>query len=674
MKKILIMLLAVCCFFSGTTLFSRSAEAAASILPTASDNLSVGLRSKSELVATSGGYMRVFYDGSKVGIEYYDDSFNIKSKRSVAMELPIWGGFYAGSDAYYLVEGQNNTDENDAAEVIRVIKYDANWNKKGTAKITGNPSLFGGEVRYPFDCGCVEMTEYNGTLYIVTGHEGYVDPQYNQGHQGMLMIAVNTASMTGEIVDCDLWHSFAQYIDKKGSDLYVLEQSEGSRYTKLSKYNAANMQSTSITVLNYGGSRDSAWAVPCYASVDGMAVSANNVLCLGTSIDQSKYDTANSNTAHNIYLTVTPTANFSESDTTVKWLTNYSGSGKSFLGAKITKINDNRFMISWEESDTSQTASTNDTLSGSILHYVFADGSGNKIGKEYTAAAPISDCQPIVKGSKIVYCASNANMVNFYTIDSTTGQFSKKAYRVAGENASWALNGSVLTISGTGAMYVDPEVHYRSPISSISGWSVYSSSDNAWASVRGSVKKIVIEKGITGIPERAFAYFNALEEVQIADGVKSIEKEAFYSCDALRKITIPASVTSIGEDILWTGAYWVSDKSHVVRATIYSPYGSAAIKYAKANGISYEATPIAVTGLKAAPSTNSVKLTWNKNASADSYQVDVYKGGKWVYLTKTTGTSYNAMGLSAKTSYKFRVFAFKGSQYSSSASTSVTTA
>ena len=71
------------------------------------------------------------------------------------------------------------------------------------------------------------------------------------------------------------------------------------------------------------------------------------------------------------------------------------------------------------------------------------------------------------------------------------------------------------------------------------------------------------------------------------------------------------------------------------------------------NFFSMKAPPSAVTGLKAAPSTNSVKLTWNKNASADSYQIDIYKNGKWVYLTKTTGTSYNATGLSAKTSYKF---------------------
>ena len=375
-KRKLGVFLIIVCFILGMMFPARPVEAAANLMPKASDNLGIGLKRKSGLVATDSGYMRVFYDGEKIRIEYYDNDFNIQSKKSLDMELGIWGGFYAGADAYYLVEGQNNTEESDTAEVIRVIKYDTGWKKKGTAKITGNPNLFGGEVRYPFDAGCVEMTEYDGTLYIVTGHEGYVDAAYNQGHQGFLMIAVDQAAMTGSIVASDLWHSFAQYISNRDSDLYVLEQSEGSRYTKLSKYQAEDLRGTSLSVLEYGGSRDSAWAIACYASVDGMALSSDHVLCLGTSIDQSKYDEVSSDMEHNLYLTVTPMSDFSESATTVKWLTNFSGGGKCFLGTKITRVNDNRFMISWEEYGTSQEADTEDVLSASILHYVFVDGQG----------------------------------------------------------------------------------------------------------------------------------------------------------------------------------------------------------------------------------------------------------------------------------------------------------
>jgi len=318
-----------------------------------------------------------------------------------------------------------------------------------------------------------------------------------------------------------------------------------------------------------------------------MALSSNNVLCLGTSIDQSKYDNVSSKTAHNIYLTVTPMNDFSEGSTTTKWLTNYNGDGKSFLGTKITKVNDNRFLISWEEYNASQTANTDDTLSGSILHYVFIDGSGNKISKEFTAAASISDCHPVLKDSKIVFYASNDNMVNFYSIDANNGNFSKKIYRVAGENVTWKLDNGILTLSGTNAISVDTKGKHRYPVSSTAGSYSYSSGDNSWKPIREKVKKIVISNGITSIPDNAFNYFANLTEVVIGEGAKSIGKEAFYSCNALSKITIPSSVTSIGEDFLWTGYYWTSDDSHVVRATINAPANSYAIKYAKQYGIRY---------------------------------------------------------------------------------------
>ena len=203
------------------------------LIPTAYDNLNISLRKKSQMVNLANGYMRVFYNEENIGIEYYDKNFNIQSRKNINMELPMWGGFYAGNNGYYLVEGVSNTDESDTAEVIRVIKYDKDWNRIGAASITGNSNLFGGEVRYPFDYGCVEMTECNGKLFVVTGHQGYVDPMYKQGHQGFLMISVDENTMTGQIVKSDLWHSFAQYIVEKNSNLYVLEQSEGSRYTKL---------------------------------------------------------------------------------------------------------------------------------------------------------------------------------------------------------------------------------------------------------------------------------------------------------------------------------------------------------------------------------------------------------------------------------------------------------
>lgn len=600
-KKLTTLLFLFCSLFLCLTVFFQPAKAADSLAPAAQDNLNVSLRRTSDLVPVSDGYMRVFYKKTAVGIEYYDNSLQIKSRKEIALELPLWGGFYAGADGYYLVEGQSNTTEDDTAEVIRVIRYDKNWKRNGAASITSNPDLFGGEVRYPFDYGCVEMSENNGKLYIVTGHQGYVDESVGQGHQGFLMIQVDQSSMTGKIVSCDLWHSFAQYIKSKDNYMYVLEQSEGSRCTKLSRYDRDTLEKTTIELFPYGGSRTSVWALNCYASVDGMAVSSNHVLCIGTSIDQSKYDQVTEDTPHNIYLTATPTSDFSQKATVTRQLTNFTNNGKSFMGVKITKISDNRFMISWEEyvDQENEKYADDDNLSSSTLHYLFVDGKGNTISKEFTTVAPISDCQPVVKDSKVVYYASNANTVNFYSIDSNSGTASKKSYQIAGDNASWSFKNGVLTISGQGAISISKDENYRQPVSSTQ-YGYFFTNGTSWKSIQNKVKKIVIKTGITSISDNAFDFLPALEEVEIEKGVQRIGKEAFAYCDNLRTVTLPASVISIGDDFVWTGSYWWGDNEHVNYAAIHAPYNSYAITYAKKNDLRYacDITEAKVTGLQ----------------------------------------------------------------------------
>lgn len=580
MKKKIRVLTVVFSFMFLLLLSVSTVYANEKLLPKPSNNLGTGLRRFSDIVPLSDGYMRVINSGNKVYVEYYNDQFQIKSRKSFDMELEYWGGFYAGKDSYYLVEGQKNTQEDDNAEVIRVIRYDTSWNRLGAAKITGQPENYGGDVRYPFDYGCVEMTESNGKLYIVTGHQGYVDDSVGQGHQGFLMIEVDIASMTGQIIDGDFWHSFAQYIESRDDNLFVLEQSDGDRCTKLTKYDMAAGRAYSLDVFSYGGTHTSAWAIASYATVDGMALSADNVLCVGTSIDQSEYDNVTINTPYNIYLTVTSMDDFSSENTTVKYLTHYK-KAKRFRGVKITKINDNRFMVSWEENVENDKPDVNDNLSYRILHYIFINGNGDPVSKEFTANGPISHCQPVVKNSHVVYFASDDMMVNFYSIDSESGKIEKTVHRVAGENATWDYNDGVLTISGTGSMYPDPE-------------------SERWENISDLITKVVIKGGITTIPERAFAYLSKLKEVDIQSGVRKIEKEAFFMCRSLEKITIPSSVSFIGEDILWSGWSW-GDGTHCTIGKIYTTYDSKAAAYAKKNGIWYlsDLSSAKISGLKA---------------------------------------------------------------------------
>ncbi|MBR0342922.1 MAG: leucine-rich repeat protein [Oscillospiraceae bacterium] len=564
--------------------------------PYASDNTRVYLQKTSALVPVSDGYMRVVYDYANkeydIVVEYYDSNFKFQKRGYIKKELPVWGGFYKGKDAYYLVEGKSNKDCVDNTEVVRIIKYDTSWNRIGAGSVYAQEG-WDYEIRFPFDNSCVSMTEAGGKLYVATGREGYVDKSVGQGHQGMMLIRMDESTFRTDIVKGDFWHSFAQYIAEDRGKLYLFENSEGSRSSTLKKFDSDASCESSIHVLDYGGERTSVWAIECYASADGIATSENNILCIGTSIDQSKYDSVTSDTPHNVYLSVTPVSSFSQESTSIKWLTKYSGKGKCFLGLNLTKINNNRFMVSWEEfaqDEEYPLAENTDTLSGGTIHYLFVDGSGNVLSKEYTAAATLSDCAPVLNGDSIVYCASNSNMVDFYRINATTGAFSKTVYRVAGDDIKWDLKGSVLTFTGEGRIRVSSELVHRSPLSSTQGGYSYSALDGVWKYLRPVVKTIKIGEGIESIPKDGFAFFESLTSVELPDSLKEIGDEAFYSCDALGELYIPSSVNKIGEDILWTGSYWVSDKSKVVHAVIKGECTAYCIKYAEKNDIRYEAT------------------------------------------------------------------------------------
>ena len=59
---------------------------------------------------------------------------------------------------------------------------------------------------------------------------------------------------------------------------------------------------------------------------------------------------------------------------------------------------------------------------------------------------------------------------------------------------------------------------------------------------------------------------------------------------------------------------------------------------------------------------SAITLAWNKNASANGYVVEQYKGGKWIQIAKTSSNavvSYTVSGLAADATYTFRVRAYK---------------
>lgn len=65
---------------------------------------------------------------------------------------------------------------------------------------------------------------------------------------------------------------------------------------------------------------------------------------------------------------------------------------------------------------------------------------------------------------------------------------------------------------------------------------------------RGRIKKIVVKKGITLLPKRAFLRFPKVKEVVIAESVKKIGEGALPGTKTLKKVTMPGTFRLVTED------------------------------------------------------------------------------------------------------------------------------
>ena len=99
------------------------------------------------------------------------------------------------------------------------------------------------------------------------------------------------------------------------------------------------------------------------------------------------------------------------------------------------------------------------------------------------------------------------------------------------------------------------------------------------------------------------------------------------------------------------------------RIRAYKTYGNTKQYGSWSSEVKVNTYPYGVGGFKAkSTAKNSITLGWNKGTTASGYQLQQYKGGKWVTVytgTKATSTSYTVKSLKANTSYKFRIRAYK---------------
>lgn len=94
-----------------------------------------------------------------------------------------------------------------------------------------------------------------------------------------------------------------------------------------------------------------------------------------------------------------------------------------------------------------------------------------------------------------------------------------------GDNVTWGFKDGVLTVSGNGPMQ-----------------STHSGNNYPWADYHNEITKIVVEPGITRVPDYAFEYCEKAETIILPETLTKLSVQAFNDCGSLNNLLIPSSL------------------------------------------------------------------------------------------------------------------------------------
>lgn len=416
-----------------------------------------------------GSITRVEHAGNRIVLETYDAGLGLVEKAEIAMELELFGGFFAGSSHNWFVFGNTNPSESAAAEVFRAVKYTKDWQRVGSC------SLYGANTKAPFNAGNLRMAEYGGMLYIHTSHRMFRSDRDGLNHQANVTIEVDEAGpqIIGSKTGVEnsgygyVSHSFDQFINTADGVLTALDLGDAyPRSAILFRYGypagqgifrdgtafAASTQAESVNILPITPadlSNDYYAYNATGVSLGGYQVSDSHYLVAYSSVDQSSAaNQPDSAAARNVYVaSLSRTGAFSDENVQTVPITNYTSTGAGT--PQLVKLTSSSYLLMWEY--------------GTKLYYRFLDGSGKVQGELYSAEGRLSECEPVLFGGKVTWYTSGENGepygLMFYQIDGN-GAFEK----FQGAYVALTLNGNGGTAGGTtGKVFTEKLPYHTEP-------------------------------------------------------------------------------------------------------------------------------------------------------------------------------------------------------------------
>lgn len=355
-----------------------------------------------------GKWMRVQDGALEEGtlVEYYDEAYHLVSTKTIPKELPVFGGFYAAEQGYFLLTGQTNPEESAEVEVYRITKYDKDWNRIGSV------GLKDCNTTVPFRAGTARMDVSGKYLLIRTSHEMY---QSSDGlnHQANVTVQVDMETM--EITDSYtiimnsgygyISHSFNQFI--KVEDQHIAAVDHGDAYPRsiaLTKY------ATDVS----GGTFTPGFDNPCKvidvlalpgatgqnatgASVGGFELSDTDYLIAGNSVIQDENNLTRR--TRNVFVA---SVDKSTDEVKMHWLTDYEEGDGTTSTPQMVNAGNGKFLVLWTRNDT--------------VYYTLINGTGERVGEIFEMQGNLSDCVPAVVNGKAVWYTWKNGRIAFYEI------------------------------------------------------------------------------------------------------------------------------------------------------------------------------------------------------------------------------------------------------------------
>ncbi len=305
-------------------------------------------------------------DNSIVHINEFDSNSNLKNSLKITKELPMFGSFTKDNNGnYYIVYGKEVEEEDKTTDNIILVKYDSNGTKLLEYKTNGGQN----NAKLPFKAGScrIEITNNGSKVAVYYARQMFKSSDgLNHQASGGFVVTTNTLTKTDDKIPYSS-HSFNEFILPIENEFVIIDHGDAYPRGFQIKRTSDGKGILSFKIKGNVG------ANPVFSQLGGIEATTDGYIFLGAS---EKSNVVGSNTwhneSHNVFVQILD-KNLATASNPI-WLTDYTDAkAENVVYPKLVKINDNKYVILWEQ----RAESGNAPYQG--LYMAVVDAQGNKL-------------------------------------------------------------------------------------------------------------------------------------------------------------------------------------------------------------------------------------------------------------------------------------------------------